>query len=234
MTTVWTRNAIASAIVSYLVNGLKGVSEQSYIIPQLEAEIDTVRASILQQLPPDTRVSESQLTQKIPCLTMDCRDIAQCCDTNRFKTEPVMHTEIPKLASLRIEDPIVYLGTIDYARPFKVYTTPNRARSHKGSFIAKNLPYAWVDMSVNNNGKHDVWFWNIKLAKTATIQAVFENPEDVYEYTCCQGDRDLLGYPAPNWMIEQIKDTLVNKYMNAYKRSIPNQIVTPDNNTYTS
>ena len=221
-------NQITSAIMNNIVQGLKGVTNISIPQGQVEHEVILAVNSYIKEVSP---FELQHYYQKIKCLKLECKDISDCCDIKSGQT--VLWTEIPKLTILNNGKPIRFAGSIDYKRPFHVYYDIQDANKHKYNLVTKTEPYIWVDLSLNSNGRHSVWLFNVKLIKHITLEAIVANPLDISEYSCCVLNEET-PFPAPEAVIDAIIKKISIDYINYYKRAQPNQIVVPNNNTYTS
>lgn len=203
-----TLDLIVSTIEARMVNGLKGLLDNvSYSLAQIESDVHITRNAIIKQLMDRGLIDINQVTQSINCIPVECADIAECCDVN---VENALRIKVPKLAYLNNKS-IVYLGTVDKQNKFKtIFGTEHLYNKYTPT---KNSPYVWFSDAETG------WLFNppTKNIQLISIRAIFANPYDVTQFDCCQLKYDD-AYPAPDDVIKQIIDTLVNQYVNDYRR----------------
>lgn len=218
-----TINEISSAILNNLVSGLKGVANVAYSEQQIQAEIVLEWNKIVMQLPNEMAIRQSGLAQKISCIPVECKDISICCPSGRSE----LWFQIPKLSHLLNGRSVLNASSIDYSVQIKVYYNAEDIRYHKYNRITSKSPYMWIDESLNEQGYHNVWLFNTKMKKV-TMDVIPANPLDVISCSDKCNYEVEPKFPAPDWMISDIILNLTNKYMNFYKKGLPNTIVSPN------
>lgn len=243
LNTIWTLKRIASAIQKNITGAIGNVNH-SYSLEQLKFMINTRRASVLKEI----SISKSELDfltklkQTITCIELDCKDIERCCHIKGFET--AKHFKIPRLSNA-IPDPVVYVGTANRLKPFKVYYD-NTFGYHQYNIKTGHRPYVWVDTSILSNVPfeptsalatdfessgifYDAYLFNppTENMKFITIEAIFENPLDVNFYACskiCDDDT----YPAPEFIIDKIITSITQEFLSYYRKANVPQVMIPN------
>lgn len=201
---------MASAIRNNVSNGLKGVSNISYSIEQIIDEIYLTRNSLIKEYALKRVLSLEQMGNEL--------EFALEFDASRQARK----AEIPRI-SRSIPCSVQYAGTSDRQCPYIVYTDHSYIY-HKYNRIIKNKPYVWIDMSLNCNGKLDMWLFNQPLMSKLTLVAVWEDLREV-----CEGCGQEVN--IPDFMKNDIVDRITKKYV-AYYRQLNQPII--QNNTQVS
>lgn len=216
-----TLEQMSSMIEQRMRNGFKGsVVNHSYNLQQIEDDIHLMKNFIVKDRLDKGLIRIEDVTQSINCLELECKDIAECCNINTGET--VLHFKIPKIASSFGNKAILYVGRVDKQQEFK-FGFNNQHIYNKYTPTGKE-PYVWF--SDYENG----WVFNppTRNMKYISIKAIFANPYDVYQYSCCQlpaGTEPQ--YPVADDIKKLIIDELVKQYVNDYRRL--NMIYIPNN-----
>jgi hypothetical protein len=240
LNTVWSLKKIASAIQKNITGAIGNVNF-GYSMEQIKYMINTRRATILKEI----SISKSELDflnklkQSITCIELDCQNIERCCHVKGFET--AKHFRIPRLSNA-IADPVLYLGTPNRMKPFKVFYDTTFAY-HQYSLKTSHRPYAWVDTSIlattlfepteyintefeSSGIFYDVFLFNppTENIKYLTIEAIFENPLDVNFFNCskiCDDDT----YPAPEFIVDKIITSITQEFLGYYRKANVPQVL---------
>lgn len=205
----WTLLGIASAIKNNLEAGLKGTANYSFSMEQLEYEVISTRNAIIKQLDTQGILDKTEFVQEINCIPVDCEKLSLCCDVNTKTT--TLHFELP------IFTHIEYVGTPNRDKPFKIYNNSNFIYNKFRNSKLNKRPY--VSMRINEGIQHGFLFnpptSNIKYV---SVSGILSNPLDVNKYSCCNYNPREDKFPAPDYVITQIIDTMTSKWSSWYYR----------------
>ena len=180
---------LASAIRNDIVGGLRGYHQNmSMSLEQLEDDIVDMRLQIIKEYTLKGIIPLNDLLLSINCIDVDCKDLDRCsaCKGNTYCAKPIAHFEIPQLMLDYGITPIVYLGTTDKQTQFSYYTSINSFRYHKYKKRGKTKPYVFIDIAPNENGMLDCFIFNAPLLKQVSVTAIFKDPRQLEQYSCCQ------------------------------------------------
>lgn len=92
---------------------------------------------------------------------------------------------------------------------------------HKYRKRGKDRPYVYVDMTPNKNNLYDCFVFNAPLLKQVSIIAIFKDPRQVTEYSCCNtADID-----NTSFINNEIKKRLIEKKIRWYKQFAPQPVI---------
>lgn len=75
-------------------------------------------------------------------------------------------------------------------------------------------PFVYIEPTPNENNLYDCWIYNAPLLKKISIIAIFKDPRQLTQYTCCAGD-DLENY---TFLSAEIKKRLTEKKIRYYRQ----------------
>lgn len=214
-----TLEEMVAAVRIQTSDGIKAVNV-SYSEEKIEKDIANYYSVLLKQYSAQGMIRPEEVSQRIDCLDLDCKDLHKCCiDTNPNATSgtTALHFTIPRLALLVGQDSISYLGTIDRHNQYKVYYDNSYIYNKHKKYTSKR-PYIWVDLSINSNGLHDGYLFNNNKLKGLSISAVFSDPQQAFEYDCCSSQEE---FPAPQFMQDEIINKITARYV-YYHRQLEN------------
>lgn len=204
---------LASAIYNDVMSGLRGYSAVPALsLDQLEDDIIDERLQIIKEYALRGVVPRRDLMLSINCIPIDCESIDRCCVTSE-NDELVAHFEIPQLLGDFGLNAIEYIGATDRQLPFIWYSNINSWRAHKYRKRGKDRPYVYIDMTPNKNNMYDCFVFNAPLLKTVTVVAIFKDPRQVAEFSCC-GPEDI---DNPSFLNNEIKKRLTEKKIRYYR-----------------
>lgn len=206
---------IASIIKNDVQKGLQGVGNFSFSTQQIEREVAIKRNALIKKYTANRLVNRNELKQDFNCIPVKCKDLSECCDIP-IMTQTALRFELPRLSSVfSNESPIIYIGTIDRMRPFRVYTD-DMFRYHRFNRATAKKPYVWINLGVvNENDTVYGYIFNLPLIKKISVSGIFEDPYGVVNCQC--EDADELRFPAPEFMVDEIIQTLTYKFIQLYK-----------------
>lgn len=219
-----TLNELASAIHNDIVQGLRGKTDTVIPIKQLEKEIVVKRNSLIKKYSLQGMLPIQELVQTISCIPVNCEDIAKCCSGIKSGTKGLKFT-IPMISTVFMGDSIPYIGPIDRSVSWKIY--------YDNSFIYhqyrrfNNRPFVWINLGSKVDGMVDAYVFNQPYIENVTIDIVAEDPYKAY--TCCI-DKKEVEFPAPMFIQDEIKSSIVEQFIRYYKATNP-MIVMPNDQT---
>lgn len=184
---------LASAIRNDIVSGLRGYhTNLSMSIEQLEDDIVQERLQILKEYSLKGILPVKDLYLSINCIPVDCKSIERCkCNyQDECSDPPIAHFEIPQVLGDYGDLSIDYIGSTDRQLPFIFYTSSTAFRYHKYRKRGKNRPYVWIDTTPNENGMYDCFVFNAPLLSNVSITAIFKDPRQLENYSCCVESED--------------------------------------------
>lgn len=221
-------NKLASAILNDILSGLRGITSNiSLSVEQLEDDIVDERLTIIKEYALKGLLPVKDLVTSINCLEVDCKPIENCnlCNSNlNVRETKIPHVEIPQIVTDLGVDAIQYFGTVDRNTPFKIYTDISY-QYHKYNRWLGRKPYIYIDTSPNENGMYDCYIFNAPLIKTLSIIAVFKDPRQLEQFTCCNAEE----VSNMNFLTNDIKRRITEKkvrwYRNLAAPNLPNDQV---------
>lgn len=221
-------NKLASAILNDILSGLRGITSNiSLSVEQLEDDIIDERLTIIKEYALKGLLPVKDLVTSINCLEVDCKPIENCnlCNPNlNIRETKIPHVEIPQIVTDLGVDAIQYFGTVDRNTPFKIYTDISY-QYHKYNRWLGRKPYIYIDTSPNENGMYDCYIFNAPLIKTLSIIAVFKDPRQLEQFTCCNAEE----VSNMNFLTNDIKRRITEKkvrwYRNLAAPNLPNDQV---------
>lgn len=209
-------NKLASAILNDILSGLRGITSNiSLSVEQLEDDIVDERLTIIKEYALKGLLPVKDLVTSINCLEVDCKPIENCnlCNSNlNVRETNIPHVEIPQIVTDLGVDAIQYFGTVDRNTPFKIYTDISY-QYHKYNRWLGRKPYIYIDTSPNENGMYDCYIFNAPLIKTLSIIAVFKDPRQLEQFTCCNAEE----VSNMNFLTNDIKRRITEKKVRWYK-----------------
>ena len=216
---------LASAIYNDVVGGLAGyTSTPTMSLEQLEDEVIEERLLIIKEYMMRNMIPFNDLAMSINCVPVDCESLDKCpCDDSSGK--PELHFEIPQTITDIQNKGIIYIGTTDRSKPFKLYTN-NTFNYHKYSKRGTNKPYVYINTTPNENNKFDGWVFNSPFLEKISVTGIFKDIRQLIDYDCCKND-DIENY---NFISTEIKKRLIEKKLRYYRQFLPQ--VQPNNQVY--
>ena len=209
-------NKLASAILNDILSGLRGITSNiSLSVEQLEDDIIDERLTIIKEYALKGLLPVKDLVTSINCLEVDCKPIENCnlCNSNlNVRETNIPHVEIPQIVTDLGVDAIQYFGTVDRNTPFKIYTDISY-QYHKYNRWLGRKPYIYIDTSPNENGMYDCYIFNAPLIKTLSIIAVFKDPRQLEQFTCCNAEE----VSNMNFLTNDIKRRITEKKVRWYR-----------------
>lgn len=204
----------ASAVYNDVVSGMSGYEANlNMSLQQLEDECVEEFLQVIKEYSLKNIIPLKDLAYTLSCLDVDCARLEKCCDLDGYST-PVAHTEIPQIVNDFGELSVLYFGSIDKQVPFKVYTSPTSFRYQKYKMHRKNKPFVYIDTTPNSNNRYDCYLFNVPLLEKVSITAVFKDPRQVEEFSCCEmQDTDNMSF-----VTTEVKKRLIEKKLRYYRQ----------------
>lgn len=215
---------IASSIFNDLVSGQIGYHATLNIsLEQLEDEVVEERLAVIRDYSLKNLIPIKDLAYSLNCLEVDCKSLDKCCNDKSY-SKPVAHVEIPQIINDFGEESIIYFGSIDKQVKFKVYTNPDFFLYQKYKMYGKNKPYVYIDTTPNEHNAYDCYLFNTPLLERVSVTAIFKDPRQLLEYTCC----DMQEMENMSFIDNEVKRRLTEKKLRYYRQAYP-QVITPNN-----
>ena len=206
---------LASAIFNDVVSGLSGYEATiNMSLEQLEDEVVEERLQVIKEYSLKNLIPLKDLVVSLNCIELDCKSLDKCCDIEDNFSPPVAHFQIPQLLNDFGDAAIMYLGTTDKSLKFKVYTSPIAYKYQKYKRRRANKPFVYIDTTPNENNFYDGWVFNAPLLERISIMAIFKDPRQVQELSCCgYTESDNLSFVAT-----EVKKRLIEKKLRYYRQ----------------
>ena len=220
---------MASAIRNRVADGLSGnISDQSFSLEQLYDEIDLARADFVNKYSTTFKLNSKYLIQQLDKLELIMTDLSSdICSSIPNCDSQVPAVQIPALLATPDDSAIEFLGLTNKQEEFSVYYNVADIQNHRVRVRTAHRPFAWVDTSMNANGKNTLYFFNLgkyNPLKFVSARAMFNHPSDLLALDPNALSRE---YPAPLHMQLAIVDSLTEKYIRYYRQlnvqPMPNQ-----------
>ena len=203
---------VAEIVRNSVMSGLKGITNVNFSTEQLMDELLLTCNSMANELALQRKLDLRGFYQDINCIELVCKDISECCTIDTDEKVLMTTSPIPKPLFLPSYDPIMYLGLPNKMSNFKITNQLISGEYDKYSFSGRvGLTTAYL---TSNN---DIIIRNppSNRLKYISITAVFETPQQVYEYECmCKGEKV---FQRPQWLLDKAVGKIVNDYMRYYK-----------------
>lgn len=218
-----TIEAIASAIYNHLQNGLSGMNANPKIsMEQLQDEVVAERDQLIKEYLLNGVINLDDLYLSINCIEVNCDNMSKCCDLP--VGQKALHFEIPPIMHVTGANSIKFIGSIDRAVKYRVYTDDGW-RYHKYNKRTGNKPYVYLDTAVNSNGNIDGYIFNVPMVKFISVTALFKDPRRLLEWDCCSGSDET--FLDQGILSNEIIKRLSYKYLQWYKQA---PTITTNNN----
>lgn len=204
-----TIDAIASAIYNHVNTGLAGISSNPKIsIEQLRDEVVAEKNKLIREYLLKGVLRLDELYLAINCIEVTCGDMAKCSCKN-ISGKQALHFEIPPIIYLPGLDTIKFIGSVDKAVSYKVYTD-HSYKFHTYKRHGNQKPFVYLDTTINANGNMDGYIFNLPYVKYITVVALFQDPRRLLEWDCCS-DSDV--YLDCGIISDDIIQRLTTKYI---------------------
>ena len=207
---------IASAVLNHIYDGLKGaVANIAVSVEQLEDEVVAERNTIAKEYLLKGLMNLQELYLAINCVEVDCESMSKCCDVPYG--QKALHFEMPPILFLNGIPTIKFIGSVDRSVSYKVYTDASY-KYHKHKKRGAEKPYVYVDTAINSNGMMDCYIFNVPLVKMVSVVALFADPRQLLEFSCCCADEET--YTDCGILSNDIIHRLTQKYMMWYRQAV--------------
>lgn len=205
---------LASACFNDIVSGLSGFeSTINMSLEQLEDEVVEERLSVIKDYSLRNRIPIKDLLYSLNCISVDCQSLDKCNCNGEDYSKPVAHFEIPQIINDFGSDAIEFIGSTDKSIKFKVYTNPN-FKYHKYKKRGANKPYVYIDTTPNKHNMYDGYIFNAPLLERLTVIAIFKDPRQVEQLTCC----DFKEQDNMSFLASEVKKRLIEKKLRYYRQ----------------
>lgn len=216
---------LASIIRNDVVSGLRGYhTNMSMSMEQLEDEIINERLLILKEYSLKGILPYRDLYLSINCVPIDCKNIerCRCADLGDCADPPMAHFEIPQILNDYGSKAIDYIGSVDRQNPFVFYTSSKAFKYHKYRKRGKNKPYVWIDTTPNENGMYDCFVFNAPLLSHVSVSAIFKDPRQLSNYSCCVAETDNNFSFIDNEVVKRLVSKKISYYITNARPLTPN------------
>lgn len=204
-----TLEQIVSAIQNNIHTGLRGVGNFTYPLEQIADEVKLERTKIIKEYSLKGILPTQDLKQKIACVPVDCDDLAKCCGESLI---PQRHFEIPRLSVAYGIDSI-RVFSVDMQLEFKVYQDLSFKRKKYRRYGADE-PSIYLDLTPNAEGKLDAYIFDNNLIEIVSVEAIWEDPDQLKEYQCCQDAE----FDPTGFLTVDIISRVTEKYVRYYRQ----------------
>ena len=90
----------------------------------------------------------------VPCIDVDCKSLDKCPCKGQSYSAPVAHFEIPQIVNDLAAESVEFIGSIDRAIQFKVYTNTSW-QYHKYLRRGSEKPFVYIEPTPNDNNMYD-------------------------------------------------------------------------------
>lgn len=216
---------LASAIINDVYSGLAGLHHNISISEeQLEDEIVAMRLQVIKEYQLKGILPLNDLLMAINCVPVDCKDLERCPICKPGVRTPNAHFEIPQILNDFGASAIAYIGSVDRQNAFTVYVASDftnqyqqyRKRGH-------DRPYVFIDPVPNEHNMYDGYIFNAPLLKMISVVAIFKDPRQLEEYTCCAGMEELDNFTfIDNEVKNRLTELKVKYYRQLHMTNLPN------------
>lgn len=176
---------LVSAIQNNVVSGLGGaVQNNRFSLEQIEDSVINERLVIIKEYSLKNIIPKKDLMLSINCLPVDCEALDGCCNGLENSGKQTQHVQLPQIINDYGNEAIDYFGATDRQLEFTVYTN-NQFTNHKYRRRGSNKPYVWIRTTPNLNNFYDAYIFNAPMLKKVTITAMFKDPRQLIDFTCC-------------------------------------------------
>jgi hypothetical protein len=185
-----------------LLNSFRGgrsSQDENISIDQIKFNIKHYRAVFIRRDYARNGLVTRHLEQDLRCVELEQVDLSKCCNINIECPAYRSVNKIPRTVRFNFEEAITYVGDV---------TGIGRYQMIKPYEVA----YIGYDKHTKNNPKaymieDYLYILNPKGAKYVNLRGIFENPEDVSNFTDCNGNAcytDNTDFPMPMDMVQAI------------------------------
>ena len=210
-----TLEQLKSAIYNNVVGGQMGDKYMPLIsMEQIEDDIIDERLLIIKELGMKNMLPKNDLLMAINCIELDCESLDRC-PCGKSYTKPLQHFEIPQIVNDFGDEAVEFIGSVDREVQFVVYTSTSY-QMHKYKRRGANRPYVYIETVPNENNMYDCFVFNAPLLKRLSVIAVFKDPRQLEQFSCCVNE-DTINY---NFIDNDIKRRLTEKYKRYYGQPV--------------
>lgn len=217
---------MASTIRNHIGDGLKEVTDFTYSLEQIQAEISLELKDIVFKLSKTGELNPLHFSQKY-----DVKDINYAnfpYEGSSYFGKRVQHLKIPRPAMTVDNSAVIYLGPSDLSLNFVKYYDFS-FNEHVYKRVIKNRPYCFIDMAIDTDGLVDVYLFGLEDSEMnkVAVRAVWSDVVKVLQSNDSAGiDEE---FPAPLNIQREIIKNVTNTYITYYRRL--NHPTEPSTNT---
>ncbi len=208
-----TLDKLISKIFNNIVAGLSGMTTNvRFTMEEIEDSVISERQLVIKEYSAKNLLPKRDLMLSVNCITVDCESLDRCCCTT-IAPELMRHIEIPQILNDFGSEGVEFIGSTDRNISFTVYTDQGW-RNHKYRRRGGDAPYIWIDTTPNSNNLNDGFIFNAPFVKMVSISAIFKDPRQLYDYTCCSSQE------IDNWTYidTDIEKRVTEKYIRYYRQ----------------
>ena len=212
---------LASSIFNDVMGGLQGYEATiNMYLEQLEDEVVEERLLVIKQYSIKNLIPRKDLMYSLNCIQTDCRGLSKCCDLDLSFGSPTIHFQIPQIVNDFGESSIEFIGSVDKAIKFKVYTSEN-FKFRRYRMRGKNKPFVYIDTTPNENNYYDCFVFNTPLLERVSVVAIFKDPRQVQEWMAQFGCCTFSETDNFTWIDTEVKQNLIKKKLAYYRQYYP-------------
>ncbi len=205
-------NQIASQIRNAVYSGLKGPSNFSVSIQQLKDEFAQGVKRQISELLAAGQLDPEPFRQTILKLPVSKKDFSGVTGYSTNRQE--FYASIPEVMHMKGLDPIGYVAAMDKVFPFKIVYGNDIFHVSRDRYSATS-PTIWIQ-------DKSLWLLHppIPNIQHITFRAILENPRAI-NGVAGQKFMDDDPYPAPGFVIDFVRNKMVNEYIRQYRLGNP-------------
>ena len=196
------------------MTGLAGISSNPKIsIEQLQDECVAEKNQIMREYLLKGVLILDEMFLSLNCIEVECDYMAKCNCELKVGAK-ALHFEIPPIVFFNGINTIRFVGSIDRAEKYTVYTDEGY-RFHKHRKRGGDSPYVYIDTAINSKGNIDGYIFNVPFVKYISVTALFQDPRRLLEWDCCAENSEV--YLDMGILSDEIIRRLTEKYIRWYR-----------------
>lgn len=218
---------LASACINNIRSGLAGYKHNPSLDRlQVEDELIWTRQKLIKTYLIKGNLDIKEILNSIRCINVDCLPIERCpCGLDPCGDE-LPHFEIPQVfTDLSVGSSVYYIGPTDMSDPFLWFTNVTTMKYSIYSRRGQKKARVFIDTTPNKNNMFDCFIFNAPLVKQVTVQAVFKDPRQMYEFGCCDDTFETDDLTTNmSFLDRECMDYIINKYIVYYRQMQQTQL----------
>jgi len=190
--------------IVYNIAEQKGRGDDAVLRQRLKFMVAYYRAQFIRQDQQRKFSLPSQFIQSLDCLEMEAASIIECCEVKDINCK-VWRTKktIPKPVRIYDGSEFAYVGTADANEPYQRTNSVQYQYSRFNKYVNGMPQYIYT--------KDRIYVLNAR-PQSILVKAIFEQPEELEEFTCCDGSQvfsEDKEYPISMDMVQRITQSIL-------------------------